>query len=34
MKYTELNDNIYVLKEIIDVRDGFKKCVGFRYGGS
>ncbi len=26
MKYT---DNVYVLKKIIDVRDGFKECVGF-----
>ncbi len=29
MKYTELIDNVYVLKEMIDVRDGFKECVGF-----
>ncbi len=29
MKYTELIDNVYVLKEIIDVEDGFKECVGF-----
>ncbi len=29
MKYTKLIDNVYVLKEMIDVRDGFKECVGF-----
>ncbi len=29
MKFTELVDNVYVLKEMIDVRDGFKECVGF-----
>ncbi len=29
MKYTELIDNVYVLKEMIDVRDRFKECVGF-----
>ncbi len=29
MKYTEVIDNVYVLKEMIDVRDGFKECVGF-----
>ncbi len=25
MKYTELIDNVYILKEMIDVRDGFKE---------
>ncbi len=29
MKYTELYDNIYVLKEMIYVRYVFKKCIGF-----
>ncbi len=29
MKYTELIDNVYVLKEMINVQDGFKECVGF-----
>ncbi len=29
MKYTLLIDNVYVLKEIIDVRDGFKQCDAF-----
>ncbi len=29
MKYTELIENVYVLKEMIDVRIGFKECVGF-----
>ncbi len=29
MSCTELIDNVYVLKEMIDVRDGFKECVGF-----
>ncbi len=29
MKYTELIDNVDVLKEMVDVRDGFKECVGF-----
>ncbi len=29
MKYAELIDNVYVLKEMIDVRDGFKECIGF-----
>ncbi len=29
MKYTELIDNVYVLNEMIDVRDGFKECVVF-----
>ncbi len=27
MKYTELINNVYVLKEMINVRDGFKECV-------
>ncbi len=30
MKYIELNDNVYVLKELVEVGDGFKECVGFR----
>ncbi len=29
MKYTELIDDEYVLKEMIEVRYGFKECVGF-----
>ncbi len=29
MKYTELIDNVYVLKEMTDVQDDFKECVGF-----
>ncbi len=29
MKYTELIDNGYVLKGMIDVRNGFKECDGF-----
>ncbi len=33
MKYTEFIDNVYVLKEMIDVRDGFKECW-LQYGGS
>ncbi len=27
MKYIELIDNVYVLKEMIDMRYGFKECV-------
>ncbi len=29
MKYTELIDNVYVLKEMNDVPDVFRNCVGF-----
>ncbi len=29
MKYTEVIDNVYVLKEMIDVRDSFKEFFGF-----
>ncbi len=29
LKYTELIDNVYVLKDMIDTRDSFKECVGF-----
>ncbi len=29
MKYTEWIDNVYVLKTMINVQDGFKECVGF-----
>ncbi len=29
MKYNELIDNVYVLNEMINVRDSVKECVGF-----
>ena len=28
-RFTELSDSINVVKEMIDVRDGYKKCDGF-----
>ncbi len=28
----ELNDSIYVIKDIVDVRDEFKECQGFSKG--
>ncbi len=34
MRYTELIDNVYVIKEMVDVRDSFKKCIGFQNEGS
>ena len=31
LKYnlTHLNNNIYALNELIDIRDGIKECIGF-----
>ena len=28
-RYAELSDSVNVIKEMIDVRDGYKKCEGF-----